>query len=231
MRVVDVMTTNVIQVDPEMTVKAAAKLLVDHGVSGAPVVDAAQHVVGMISEGDMLQRPEIGTEPRRRSWWLDLVSSNRELTEEYIKSHGHKVKDVMTDRVISVGEATPLGEVAALLEARRIKRVPVLRDGKLVGIVSRANLVQALASTIEEPVLKSEVKDQEIRAKLLTELKAQKWAGAASGNILVRNGIVHLWGFVWAPEESQAMRILAEGIPGVRGVENHTEGYPVFPGF
>ena len=229
MRAVDIMTPDVISVDPEMTVKAAAKMLLDHRISGAPVVDAARHVIGMISEGDLVRRPEIGTEPRRRSWWLDLLSSNQERTGEYIKSHGHKVKDVMTDRVVSVSEATPLSEVAAILEARRIKRVPVLRDGKLVGIVSRANLVQALASAREEPAT-SEIDDQEIRARLLAELKAQKLARVTGGSIVVRDGVVHLWGFVWAPAESQAMRIAAEGIPGVKRVEDHTEGFPVVPG-
>jgi CBS domain-containing protein len=231
MRAVDVMTPDVISVDPEMTVKAAAKLLADHHISGAPVVDAAQRLVGMISEGDLVRRPEIGTEPRRRSWWLDLLSSEQEVAKEYIKSHGHKVKDVMTDRVVSVAEATSLGEVAGILEARRIKRVPVVRDGKLVGIVSRANLVQALGSAREEPAAKSEMTDQEIRTRLLAELKTQKLARIAGGNIVVRDGVVHLWGFVWAPEESQAMRIAAEGIPGVKRVEDHTEGFPVVPGF
>lgn len=230
MRAIDIMTSDVITMDPEMTVKEAAELLVNRRISGAPVVDSAQRLVGMLSEGDLVRRPEIGTEPRRRSWWLDLLSSSGELAEKYIKVHGHKVKDVMTDRVISVSEATPLGEVAAILEARHIKRVPVLRDGKLVGIVSRANLVQALASTREEPAAKSEMKDQQIRARLLAELKTQTWAPAAPGNIVVQDGVVHLWGFVWAPEESQAMRVVAESIPGVKGVEDHTEGFPVISG-
>src|SRR6516225_3474232 len=143
----DVMTSEVITVDENASVQAAAKLLVEHGISA--VVDKDNRVIGMVSEGDLLHRAETGTE-RRRSWWLEMMASTNKLAGDYIKSHSGRGKDVMTRNVLSVAETTPIGDIAILLETNRIKRVPVVRDGKLVGIVSRANLVQALAMTIDE---------------------------------------------------------------------------------
>ena len=129
----------------------------------------------MVSEGDLLHRAETGTE-RRRSWWLDMMASTNTLAGDYIKSHSGKVKDVMTRNVLSVAETTSVADIAVLLETNRIKRVPVVRDGKLVGIVSRANLVRALAMTIDEPASGAGADDHRIRGKLLAELKAQRWA-------------------------------------------------------
>ena len=149
MRATDVMTTGVITVDENATVPEAAKLMATHGISAVPVVDKNDRVIGMVSEGDLLHRAETGTE-RRRSWWLEMMSSTNRLASEYITSHSGKVKDVMTRDVLSVTEDTPVPDIAVLLETNRIKRVPVLRDGKLVGIVSRANLVRTLAMTISE---------------------------------------------------------------------------------
>jgi CBS domain-containing protein len=226
MYALDVMTTVVVSVKPEMTVQAAAKVLVEQRISGAPVVDAQGHLVGMLSEGDLIHRAEIDTAEHRHSWWLDLFSRGREAAE-YIKSHGRKVEDVMTTDVISVEEMTPLSEVANILETRRIKRVPVVRAGELVGIVSRANLVQALASIPEQPTPAADISDGEIRTRLMAELSGHKWA-FVERNIVVSDGIVHLWGYR-PVEEVRAMRVAAEGIPGVKGVADHTEVYPVLP--
>ena len=150
MRAMDVMTTNVITVGPDTSVQAVAALLAERGISGVPVVDSANRLVGILSEGDLLHRVETGTESppdrrsgRRRSWWLDTIGSDEELARDYVKSHGRTAKDVMTRDVISVSDTTELADIATMLETKRIKRVPVLRDGKLVGIVSRANLVRA----------------------------------------------------------------------------------------
>ena len=149
MRAIDVMTSEVISVDENATVTAVARLLAERGISAVPVVDKANQVIGMVSEGDLLHRAETGTE-RRRAWWLDMMASTNRLAGDYIKSHSGRVKDVMTRNVLSVTETTPVADIALLLETNRIKRVPVVRDGKLVGIVSRANLVRALAMTIDE---------------------------------------------------------------------------------
>lgn len=150
MRAGDVMTTDVITVAPETSVQDLAVLLANHGISGVPVVDAVNNLVGLVSEGDLLHRTETGTErrtQRRRSRWLDVFASDRNSARDYVRSHGRTVRDVMTRDVITVTETTELNEVANLLETKRVKRVPVVRDGKVIGIVSRANLVRALATT------------------------------------------------------------------------------------
>src|SRR6516162_4005212 len=151
MRAIDLKTTKVITVGENATVPEAAKLLAEHGISAVPVIDKDERVIGMVSEGDLLHRAETGTE-RRRSWWLEMMSSTNKLAGEYIRSHSGKVKDVMTRDVLSVTEEIPVADIAVLLETNRIKRVPVVRVGKIVGIVSRANLVRALAMTISEGV-------------------------------------------------------------------------------
>jgi len=176
MRARDVMTPDVITVDPDTSVQAVAKLLSERGISGVPVVDAADQLVGIVSEGDLLHRVETGTDRRperltgrRRSWWLDTIASNEELARDYAKSHGRTAKDVMTRDVISVTDTTELADVAMLLETKRIKRVPVLRDGRLVGIVSRANLVRALAVTKSDPGIDASSDDRPRPANCRTD--------------------------------------------------------------
>jgi CBS domain-containing protein len=219
MRAADIMTSEVITVGEASSVQEAAKLMAEHGISAVPVVDR-NRVVGMVSEGDLLHRGETGTE-RRRSWWLDMVASTNRLAGEYIKSHSGEVRDVMTRDVISVTEETPVADIAILLETNRVKRVPVLRDGKLVGIVSRANLVRSLAMTINERPSDAGADDRAIRDKLLAELKAQKWAEVSPANIMVWDGVVHLWSSYCSEQEKRALVVAAEGIPGVRRVEDH----------
>ncbi|WP_168788157.1 CBS domain-containing protein [Paraburkholderia aromaticivorans] len=228
MRASDVMTSNVISVTPDMTVQEVARIFVDNGISGAPVLDPDGHVAGMISEGDLLRRSEIGTEERTRTSWLDVWSASHE-ARDYIKTHAVKVRDVMTPGVVSVQPETPLGEVAGILETRRIKRVPVMKAGRLVGIVSRANLVQALASVPDEPSTDVTLSDAEIRAMLMGELAGRKWSFAGR-NIVVTDGVVHLWGIFHSIEAVDAVRVAAQSIPGVKRVEDHTEPYPVMPG-
>ncbi|MBW0445848.1 CBS domain-containing protein [bacterium M00.F.Ca.ET.228.01.1.1] len=228
MRASDVMTGNVISVTPDMTIREVARLFVEKRISGAPVLDPDGSVVGMISEGDLLRRSEIGTDERRRVSWLDFWSASHE-ARDYVKTHGTKVSDVMTTDVITVEPDTLLGEVAAILETRGIKRVPVTEAGRLVGIVSRANLVQALASVPDEPVSKSTLSDAEIRALLMGELAGRKWAFAGR-NIVVTDGVVHLWGVFQSAEAVDAVRVAAQSIPGVKRIEDHTEPYQVMPG-
>ena len=155
MRAIDVMTPNVITVDPDTSVQSLAALLSERGVSGAPVVDAGGTMIGIVSEGDLLHRSELGTErrdQRRHSWWLEHFASG--LARDYVKSHGRTVKDIMTRDVVTVTEETDLAEVATLLETHRIKRVPVVREGKIVGIVSRSNLVRALGAALGSPCIR-----------------------------------------------------------------------------
>jgi len=235
MRAMDVMTTNVITVGPNTSVQEVATLLSERGISGVPVVDAQDRVVGIVSEGDLLHRVETGTErrvQRRRSWWLDRIGSDEDLARDYVKSHGRTVKDVMTREVISVTDTTELADIATLLETKMIKRVPVVRDGKLVGIVSRANLVRALAAAGAQLTTEAAGDDRTIRAKLLAELKGQEWVHAWAADIIVRDGVVHLWCSDDRPEEERrALRVAAENIPGVRGVKEHIVPAPIVPAF
>jgi CBS domain-containing protein len=227
MRAMDVMTNEVVTVDENASVIAIAKLLAERGISAVPVVDSENRVIGMVSEGDLLHRAETGTE-RRQSWWLEMMASTNRLAGDYIKSHSGNVKDVMTRDVLSVTETTSVADIAILLETNRIKRVPVLRDGKLVGIVSRANLVRALAMTINEPTSSTEADDRTIRDKLLAELKAQRWAEVAPANITVKDGVVHLWSSYLSEQEKRALVVAAENIPGVRRVEDHMRPVPAY---
>jgi CBS domain-containing protein len=234
MRAMDVMTTDVITVAPDMTVQEVAKLLAEKGISGAPVCDAGGNLVGIISEGDLLHRAEIGTayrhRVRRRSWWLDHFAS--EAAREYIKSHGRTVADLMTHDVVTVDDNTELGDVAALLEAKRVKRVPVMRAGRIVGIISRANLVRALGATRGAAPRAGEGDDRTIRSRLLAELGREEWAKVWPEDVLVRDGVVHFWVSEDEPEAKRhALRVAAENIAGVRGVEEHDVPAPAVPSF
>src|SRR6516164_9773374 len=224
MRAMDVMTTDVITVDPDTTVQSVATLLAERGITGAPVVDSDGRLMGVISEGDLLHRAEIGTvrrhRVRRRSWWLDHFAAD--LAREYVKSHGRTVKEIMTRDVVTVTENTELAEVAALLEAKRIKRVPVMREGKIVGIISRANIVRAVGATKGAPPREGEADDRSIRNRLLAELGRQEWAKVWPEDIIVRDGVVHFWISEDEPSEKrEALRVAAETISGVRGVQEH----------
>ena len=237
MRAMDVMTTNVVTVRPDTTVQEVARILSEQGISGVPVVDADNRVLGIVSEGDLLHRIETGTERRperrtgrRRSWWLDTIGRDEELARDYVKSHGRTAGDVMTREVVSVNDTTELADVATLLETKRIKRVPVLKDGKLVGIVSRANLVRALAAAGTRLTAETASDDRTIRQRLMAELQGQEWVHAWAADIIVRDGIVHFWVSDDRPEEErQALRIAAENIPGVRSVEEHVVPAPIIP--
>jgi CBS domain-containing protein len=212
----DVMVRNVVSVRPDTDVADAIKLLAEHDVSALPVLDDAGNLVGMLSEADLIHRVEIGTE-KHRPWWVEAVTGASTLATEFAKSHGKKVGEVMATGVISVSEGTPLSEIAALFERKRIKRVPVVKDGKLVGIVSRSNLIQALASAVVR-VDQHDETDRQIRLELLSRLKDQKWTGFGDRNVTVGNRVVHLWGLIGSEEERKALLALAEGVPGVSSV-------------
>ena len=233
MRAMDVMTTNVITVGPDTAVQEVAKILSERSISGVPVVDVENRLIGIVSEGDLLHRVETGTErraQRRRSWWLDTIGSDGELARDYIKSRGRTAKDVMTREVITVSDTTELAEIANLLETKRIKRVPVVRDSKLVGIVSRANLVRALAAVGSQLTGDIAADDRTIRERLLAELRGQPWVHTWAADIIVRDGVVHIWVSDDRPEEEkQALRVAAENIAGVRDVQEHIVPAPMIP--
>jgi CBS domain-containing protein len=236
MRAADVMTAPVITVDPNTSVTALAALLCERGISGVPVVDAEGRMVGIVSEGDLLHRAELGTEERwtkqRRSWWLEAISSHPTSSfRDYVKSHGRTVESIMTRDVISVSETTELADIATLLETRRIKRVPVVRDDRIVGIISRSNLVRALTATKTDKATKADVDDAAIRNEMLAEVAKQKWKHVHAEDVIVEGGIIHLWfSSVQSGEERRAIHVAAENIAGVRAVKEHEVLLPLIPG-
>ncbi len=223
MRARDVMVRDVVTVTPDTDIEEAVKLLVAHDISALPVVDGHANLVGIISEADLIHRPEIGAE-RRRPWWLEAVTPAATLADEFSKAHGKKVGEMMTRDVVSTTEDTPLSEIAALLEHKRIKRVPITRDGKVVGVVSRANLIQALASLVGD-LEESPTTDRKIRDDLLNKLKQQSWTDFGARNVIVSRGVVHLWGLVSSDSERKALIALAESVPGVTRVADEMFGY------
>jgi CBS domain-containing protein len=216
MRAIDVMVRDVVTVHADTDVADAVRLLAERDISALPVVDGDGRLVGILSEADLMRRVELGTE-KHRPWWVEAVTGGSALAEEFAKSHGKKVGEVMTREVVSVAEETPVSEIATLFERKRIKRVPVVRNGKLVGVVSRANLIQALASVVGQAEA-SDTTDRRIRLDLLERLGQQSWTDFGSRNVTVSDGVVHLWGLVGSEAEHRALLALAEGVPGVSRV-------------
>jgi CBS-domain-containing membrane protein len=202
-------------------------MMINHRVSGIPIIDEDGQLIGITTEGDLLRRVEAGTE-RQRSRWSEWFLPNSRLAADYVKSHARRVGDIMTRDVVTVDESATLGEIADLMEQHRIKRVPVVHDSKLVGIVSRADLLRMLASGTVS--VSDEDSDRSIRNRLLSELRQQKWAALLNEtDIVVSDGVVHLWGVVRS-EELKAQRIIAENTPGVQDVADHTISEPLRPG-
>ena len=219
MKVSDVMARRVISILPEASILEAVKLMLKNHISGLPVIDDRGKLVGILTEGDLLRRPEIGTE-RRRSRWLNALFGPGEAADAYVHSHSRKVKDVMTRDPVTVRESTPLHEVVHLMERRNIKRLPVTRAAKVIGIISRANLIRALAG-LHRVGRASERSDSAIRNRILAEIGKQDWAYSAFVDITVRKGVVDLWGTITDLEQREALRVLAENTPGVKKIEDH----------
>lgn len=227
MQASDVMTAGSVTIAPEASVAEAARAMLNHRVSALPVVDGEDRLVGIVSERDLIHRVETHTE-RRPQRWSTLFTADAERAADYVKSHGRRVAEVMTRAVITVEPLTPLAEIADLFDAKRIKRVPVIADGRLVGIVSRADLLRVLASGAAA-THESSARDQTIRGALIGELAGAAWTRAQPADIVVADGVVHLWGVVASEDERQALRIAAENIPGVRGVEDHMTLRRLYP--
>lgn len=219
MQVKDVMTSPVISVEPDSTVPQAVQIMLLRHISGLPVIEKTGRLAGIVTEGDLLRRAETGTE-RHRPRWLEFLLGPGRLADEYTRTHGRKVSDIMTAEPLTVTEETPLGDVVTLMEKRRIKRVPVVRGQEVVGIVSRANLIHALAGVARE-VKPAAAGDQAIREQVLAELARQAWAPVALIDIVVRNGVVELWGTITDERERQAITVAAENVPGVKAVKDN----------
>jgi CBS domain-containing protein len=215
----DVMTRNVISVPPDATVADAVELMLERGISGLFVVNAAGTLAGIVTEGDLLRRDELGTE-RRRSWWLRLIASPSRQAADFTRTHGRKVADVMTRDVISVNADAPLEDIVALMEAHRIKRVPVLQGDRVAGVVSRADLLRAL-SVAARGSAGTAPDDRTIRDHILDTLAREAWAPKTTLNVTVVNGVVDLWGTIGNDQERRALCVIAENTPGVRKVIDH----------
>jgi CBS domain-containing protein len=233
MNAADVMTRDVVVVRPETPVPDLVNLLLGRGISGVPVVDKDGKLVGIVTEGDLMRRAELGTE-RHRGGLAAFFTGTATLAREYVRSHGLVVSDVMSQDVTAVTPETTLAEIAELMESRRIRRVPVVRDGQVVGIVTRANLLRALASQPAEPA-PAKIDDAAIRDALIKELSQQSWSRRPENSVVVNDGVVHLWGLAGTEEEKRALEVAAARTPGVRSVDNHVvvlsaEPYPLLLG-
>jgi CBS domain-containing protein len=215
----DIMTINVISVSEESPVHEIVSLLLKYRISAVPVIDTARKVVGIVSEGDLLRPEAANRSGTRRPWWLEAVSASQPV--DYEKAHGRTAGAVMTRNVISVDENTPLNEIAELLERHHIKRVPVLSDGSLVGIVSRANLLQGLANTIVDHHEPGAAKDRQLRHELMKILLDEHKLDPVFVNITVNDGNVRLWGVVENVDEAAVAEAAAKALPGVKSVDNN----------
>ena len=217
MRVEEIMTRDVITVRPETTVQEAAALMVIHGVSGLPVVDDTRRVVGIVSEGDLIARQK---GQRVHPWWRGFLDDAETLAREYQKRAGTTVGDVMTRSVLCVSPRLPIESVALVLDERRIRRVPVVDLGRLVGIVSRGDLIRALAREPVRPAGTTRSEGELVR-EFKDRLAAEPWAEAQGIVAQAENGVLGFWGVVDTEAEKSATEILAQTIDGVTRVENH----------
>jgi CBS domain-containing protein len=219
MKAKDVMTSPVVSIEPDASIWQAVRIMLQRHISGLPVIHEKGGLVGIVTEGDFLRRAETGTQ-RRRPRWLEYLIGPGRLADEYTRAHGRKVSEIMTADPLTITEDTPLDEIVRLMEKRQIKRLPVVRDRQVVGIVSRASLVHALA-TVARDIRPTSAGDQEIRDRILAELASQSWAPIALVDVLVRDGVVELWGMITDERERKAIVVAAENAPGVKAVNDH----------
>jgi CBS domain-containing protein len=217
-KVAEVMTQAPVTVRSDSTLEEAAQLMIQTRVSGLPVVDGTGSVVGMITEGDLLRRAELGTAGPPTGWLASFVAPGR-AAQSYIRTHGQRISDVMTKELIFVSPETLLSEVVTLMESRHVKRLPVLERGHLVGIVSRADLLRALAQLLTERHVGA-ISDAELRQRVLAEISKEHWAPRMNVDCTVENGVVELRGAVTDDRERVGLRVIAESVPGVRGVHD-----------
>ncbi len=216
MKVEQVMTRKVITANPATPIHEAARLMVEHGVSGLPVVDEAGRLVGVLSEGDLIMRQ------RRRErvpWWRLFFQDGERLARDYRKAVGTTVGEVMTPGVISVSPELAVESAAAILEQHRVRRLPVVMDGRLVGVVSRGDLVKALAATLVPAG--AAAPDAALVREMTNRLAAETWVSNRGIVVQARDGIVSLWGMVATEAEKSAIETMARALPGARGLESH----------
>lgn len=215
----DVMTRNVITISPDSTVEEAVNIMLERRISGLFVVDKNGELAGVITEGDLLRRDELGTQ-KSRSWWLRLLASPAKQAMDFTRAYGRHVRDVMTENVVAVSQDSPLEDVVGMMEKYRIKRLPVTADNKVVGVVSRSDLLRALIGRVRtaEPIATD---DRTIRQTIMDRLEAQSWAPMTTLNVTVADGVVDVWGTITNEQERHGIRVVVDNTPGVKMVHDH----------
>jgi len=219
MKAADIMMKEVITVGPETPVRDVALLMLKQRISGVPVVDAERRVLGVVSEGDLIRRPEIETD-HPPAGWLSIFLSDDDRSRDYVKSHGRRAREVMTQPAICATPGTPLAEIVRIMERHRIKRLVIAEQGRLAGVVTRADLLRAMVAEHPAPTGPAS-SDRELRACIEQVLRAQDWAASAVVNVTVEKGVAQLWGTVESAAQRQAFIVAVQGVPGVRDVEAH----------
>lgn len=218
MKVSDIMARNVLTVPPEASVREVASLMLERRISGIPVVDAEGRVLGVVSEGDLIRRPEIDTDQESRGW-LSIFVSEEERARDFVKSHGRRAREVMTQPAVCVAPDTPLDEAVRIMERHRIKRLPVVEHGKLVGLMTRADVVRALLE--RRPGLSAAHSDGELRERIEAVLRSEGWAASAYIAVEVEGGVVRLWGTVESVAQREAILLAVGAVDGVKEVQPH----------
>lgn len=218
MKAAEIMVKDVVTTGPEASVQELATLMLERRISGLPVVDGGGRLLGIVSEGDLIRRPEIDTD-RVKLGWLRLLLSDEARARDFVKSHGRKAREVMTQPAISVATDAPLAEVVRLMARHRIKRLPVVDKGRLVGLVTRTDLLRAVAA--RQAVAPADVKDEELRARIDAMLREEDWAASAVVYVQVEKGVAQLWGTVESQEQREALILAVRGVPGVKDVQPH----------
>ena len=213
-----IMTRGVITIGPEAKLADAARTMLDHHISGLPVVDAGGELIGIVTERDFLRRQEINTQ-RKRPGWLDFLLGPGRTAQDYVKTAGRKVREIMTQEVFTATEDTPLADVAQLMEKNSIKRVPIMRDGSIVGIISRRNFMQAVCSLARD-VPDPTADDAHLRSRILATIDHHRWVPAGI-NVIVRQCVVDLNGVITDENVRQAIIVATENIAGVKQVHDH----------
>lgn len=220
----DLMTPDVVTVPPETPVMAMARLLADRGISAVPVVDPQGKVLGIVTEADLIRRLA-GEEDKPSSWFGSLFADPASQAERYARTHGVTAKDLMTEKVVSVAPDTTAAHIAQMMEQQNIRRVIVVEEGKLKGIVSRADLLRALVTPVHQ---EAELSDERVRRAVMAAMKKEPWTDTFYTLVEVKDGVVTFHGFRRSDSVQKALRVLAENVPGVKAVEDDTQPMPVF---
>ena len=229
MKAQNIMTRDVVTIKPNASVHEAATLMAKHRISGIPVTTAVKQLLGIVSEGDLLERVEVGAEPKAK-WWLDGFSNAQALASRYVKAHGATVADVMTRQVATVRPDAELDEVANVLQAHRVKRVPVVQDGKLLGIVTRSDIVKAVSGAMGPGTGRRT--DADLQRAILERMRTERWLDTSYVNLNVTQGKVNIHGLIGSAEERRALYTLVEELAGSGNVIDHLKvGLPLVTEF